>query len=205
MRMVPACIEDVLSGRTFYEQNDDRSFTEVDLGNGAYGVTMGGPAFLYRYYRHDNGDWNNGNIYIEEHSLENFHKATGSYPHLWVDANSRISHHIEKSALELLIRLDIIIDSCSRSKAEKYICPLVDAHPGGAMGVLNEGYKLNRMRYILDMADDGSLSFRMDPKESYLLKPEFFLERLRETPLVRNITAGLAAHREHSKSPVMAM
>lgn len=205
MRMVPACIEDVLSGRTFYEQNADRSYSEVDLSDASYGVTMGGPAFKYRYHRRDNGDWNNGNIYVAEHSLENFHEATGSYPHLWVDANSRICNPGEKSALELLIRLDIVIDSCSRSKAEKYICPLVDAHPEGAMGVLNDGYKLNRMRYIFDMADDGSLSFRMDPKESYLLKPEFFLERLRNTPLVRDITAGLVAHRELSSTPAMAM
>lgn len=205
MRMVPACAEDILSGRTFYEQNDDHSFSEVDLIHAAYGVTMGGPAFLYRYHRRDNGDWNDGNIYLAEHSLENFHKATGSTPHLWVDANSRINNPDKKSALELLIRLDIIIDSFSRSKAEKHICPLVDAHPEGAMGVLNDGYKLNRMRYILDMADDGSLSFRMDPKESYFLKPEFFLETLRDTQIVRDITAGLVEHRELLRAPAMAM
>lgn len=204
MRMVPAFIEDVLSGRTFYQKRDN-NYSEVDLGGASYGVTMGGPAFMYRYYRRDNGDWNNGNIYVAEHSLDNFHKATGSYPHLWVDANSRIISPDEKSALELLIRLDIIIDSSSRSKAEKYICQLVDSHPEGALGVLNDGYKLNRMRYILDMADDGSLIFRMDPKESYLLKPEFFLERLRDTSLVREITSGLVAHRELSRTPDMAM
>lgn len=205
MRMVPACVEDVLSGRTFHQQNSDRSYSEVDLTWASYGQTMGGPVFAYRFTRRDNGDWDNGNIYVQEHSLEKFHEATGSTPHLWVDANTRICTSDEKSALELLIRLDTIIDSCNRSKAEKYICPLVDAHPEGVIGVLNDGYKLNRMRFIMNIADDGTLEFSMAPNENYLMKPEFFLERLRNTELVREITAGLVAHRELSKAPALAM
>lgn len=195
MRMVPASLEDVLSGRDFYVREKDGNYSDIILCNGAYAEVMGEPTLMYTYSK-NTCDVLIGGMYIYEHSLDQFNLIKNFHSYLWVDANTRAVNHNEHSALELLIRLDVLLDSYIRKKSESYICPMVDAHPDGVIGVLRDGYTLRNSNQFMYMNDSGKIIFQSEHKESPSKESSFLNRALESFQCAKEIAAKLSHHRQ---------